>query len=112
MHFELEVERMIRHMLRDNVIVEATKESKFCSCGIYKSMDNVFIQAQSSEDLELLVSTFFKCCPAQNVKISLKKIQLCTHVTFGDIYIDASSDDIDILPAQVQVRGGQELYFS
>ena len=41
--------------------------------GIYKSVYDVLMQAASSEELEILIATFFKQCELHNVKISKKK---------------------------------------
>ena len=41
--------------------------------GIYKSLDDVLMQAASSEELDILIVAFFKQCGIHNVKISKKK---------------------------------------
>ena len=60
---------------------------------IYKSVNDVLMQAKSCKDLELLVSTFFIFCEEKNVKISYKKFQLSTNMTFGGVNLDASTDN-------------------
>ena len=80
----------------DQVINQTREEllSTLPDFRIYKSVNDFFMQARSKEDLEVLVSTFFKYCYAKKIKILLKKFQLSTNVTFEEVNIDPSADDM------------------
>ena len=77
--------------------------------GIYKSVDDVLMQAATCEELEILNATFFKQCKLHNVKIRKKKFQLDTHIVFGGAELDASAEEIIFTPKKFKTLGDQRL---
>ena len=71
---------------------------------IYKSVDDVLMQSASSEELEILISVFFKQCEIHNVKISQKKFQLDTSIVFGGVELDSGGDEILYTPQNSKLQ--------
>ena len=72
--------------------------------GIFKSVDDVLMQASTCKELELVISVFFKHCMKQNVKISCKKFQLDTSIIFGGIELDTSGEEIVFTPQDTKLQ--------
>ena len=66
--------------------------------GIDKSLDDVLMQAASSEELEVQITAFFKQCKIHNVKISQKKFLLDTSIVFGGVELDSDAYEIIYTP--------------
>ena len=62
-------------------------------------MGNVFMQAATKEDNELLIGTFLIYCHTKKIKISLMKINLWTHIKFGGVEINATREDMLVCTA-------------
>ena len=63
-----------------------------------KSVDDLFCQAASIEELEALLERFFKRCKENNVQISEKKFKSMTRLKFGGSVIDTEDDEVKIKP--------------
>ena len=72
--------------------------------GIYKSIDDVLMQSASSEELEILISVFFKQCEIHNVKILQKKFQLDTSIVFGGVELDSNGSEIIYKPQNSKLQ--------
>merc|ERR1712239_75411 len=71
--------------------LEKTLGNRF---GIFKSVNDFLMQAATCEELETVISVFFKHCMKQNVRISRKKFQLDTSIIFGGIELNTSGEEI------------------
>ena len=71
---------------------------------IFKSVDDVLMQAATCEELETVISVFFKHCMKQNVKISRKKFQLDTSIIFGGVELDTSGEEIIFTPQDTKLH--------
>ena len=63
-----------------------------------KSVDDLFFQAASIEELEALLERFFKRGKENNVQISEKKFKSMTWLKFGGSVIDTEDDEVKIKP--------------
>ena len=93
-------------------IINAAREELEKTLGerfsIFKSVDNVLMQVSTCEELELVISVFFKHCMKQNVKISRKKFQLDTSIIFGGIELDTSGEEIVFTPQDTKLQEVQD----
>merc|ERR1712239_96998 len=79
-----------------------------------KQAGDMFCQATDKiitaarEDLETVISVFFKHCQKENVKISRKKLQLDTQIIFGGVELDTSGEEIIYTPQDEKLQEVQD----
>ena len=67
---------------------------------VYKSVDDFLFQAESIDDLEVLLRKFFNNCRDENVQLSEKKFKASLQLVFGGTLIDTSEGEILFRPEE------------